>query len=173
MPLSSGQLEQISEAVANIMTRQTPISQCQVSIDPILGLPCVPREESTTGIEPDISYNSLAQVLSYDHDAGQFVSIKLKAKFINGDYSNLGLLIENVNGADPNNDTKSFSLQDGFKALAPTSRAKTTTDIQTWTDVFFLIYASIRSSAHPEYRTHLFKYIHTIRLGASRLKSLG
>jgi hypothetical protein len=47
------------------------------------------------------------------------VPTKLKAKIINGDYINLGLLIENVNGADPSDDTKYFSLQDGSIALAP------------------------------------------------------
>ena len=172
MPLSSEQLEQVSEAVANIMARQTSIPQCQMPIDPLLSLPCVPREEPDTGIEQDIPYNSLAQVQSYDHDAGQIVPAKLKAKIINGDYINLGLLIENVNGADPNDDTKYFSSQDGSIALAPKSRAKIISDIQTWTDAF-LIYASIYSSAHPESRTHLFKYIRTIRLGASRVKSLG
>jgi hypothetical protein len=88
----------------------------------------VPREESGTGIEPDISYNSLAQVQSYDHDAGQIVPTKLKAKIINGDYINLCLLIENVNGADPSDDIKYFSLQDGSIALAPKSRAKIITD---------------------------------------------
>jgi hypothetical protein len=110
MPLSSEQLEQVSEAVANIMARKTPIPQCQMPIYSLLGLPCVPREEPGTGIEPEISCNSLAQVQSYDHNAGQIVPTKLKAKIINGDYINLGLLIENVNGADPSDDTKYFSL---------------------------------------------------------------
>jgi hypothetical protein len=100
------------------------------------------------------------------------VPTKLKSKIINGDYISLGLLIEIVNGAEPNDDTKYFSLQDSLLALAPKSRAKIITNTQTWTDAF-LIYASIYSSAHLETRTHLFKYICTIKLGASKLKTLG
>lgn len=54
--------------------------------------------------------------------------------------------------------------------MAPKSKAKTITDIQVWTDAFF-IYASIYTSAHPEAAVQLFKHIHTIRLGASRFNT--
>jgi hypothetical protein len=61
MPLSSEQLQQVSEAIANFMAKQTP----QMLIESLLGLP------STGTTEPDMmSYNYLAQVQSYDHDVG-------------------------------------------------------------------------------------------------------
>ena len=46
------------------------------------------------------------------------------------------------------------------------------TDINHWTDAF-LIFASIFSSAHPESTSGLFKYMHTVRLGAKRSSGLG
>jgi hypothetical protein len=36
-----------------------------------------------------------------------------------------------------------------------------------------LIYASVYADAHPQSRVSSFKYIHTFRLGAGRVKNLG
>lgn len=56
--------------------------------------------------------------------------------------------------------------------MASKPKAKLVNDIQTWTDLF-LIFSSIYAAAHPECTTALFKYIHTVRLGASRSPGLG
>ena len=46
------------------------------------------------------------------------------------------------------------------------------TNINHWIDAF-LIFASIFSFAHPESTSGLFKYMHTVRLGAKRSSGLG
>jgi hypothetical protein len=45
-------------------------------------------------------------------------------------------------------------------------------NIETWTNAF-LSFASIFISRHPSEAKGLLKYIHTIRLGASRQSTLG
>ncbi|XP_048747863.2 uncharacterized protein LOC125660061 [Ostrea edulis] len=166
-PFTNEQLLQVSQAVADIISRQ---SQC-MPIEPLL--PSMPVDEPSTGTEPEIfSSNYFAQTQSYDNDLGHMVPNRVKHKIVNGEYINLGLLVENSEGLDPNDDTKYFSMKEGSLTLVSKSKAKVITDIQFWTDAF-LIYASIYASAHPENRAQLFKYIHTIRLGASRVKTLG
>ncbi|XP_061165683.1 uncharacterized protein LOC133174598 [Saccostrea echinata] len=137
LSLSNEQLQQVSQAVADIL-----------------------------------SSNYLALTPSYDNDLGHRVPNRLKLKIVNGDYINLGLLLENSHGVDPKDETKYFSMKEGNLTLAPKTKAKVINGIQVWTDGF-LIYASIYASAHAESRVQLFKYIHTIRLGASRVKTLG
>lgn len=100
------------------------------------------------------------------------LSNNLKLKIANGEYVNLGLLVDRTNESDPNDDTKYFSMQGGNITLSSKYKPKVITDIQVWTDAF-LVYASIYVLAHPECSTALFKYMHTIRLGASRAKALG
>lgn len=63
-------------------------------------------------------------------------------------------------------------LQNGSLALSAKSKLRPITDIQVWTDAF-LVYASIFALAHPTETSGLFKYIHTIRLGANRVNGLG
>ncbi|XP_062582026.1 uncharacterized protein LOC134243814 [Saccostrea cucullata] len=168
--LSNEQLQQVSEAVANILSKQSGTNP-PMPIEP-LETPMATREQSQ-GTEPVlINDNYLALTTSYDNDLGHKVSNKLKLKIVNGGYINLGLLVENSYGADPNDETRYFSMKEGSLTLAPKSKAKVINDIQVWTDAF-LIYALIYTSAHPESRAQLFKYIHTIRSGANRVKTLG
>lgn len=63
-------------------------------------------------------------------------------------------------------------MQGSNITLSSKYKPKVITDIQVWTDAF-LVYASIYVLAHPWSSTALFKYMHTIRLGASRAKALG
>ena len=60
----------------------------------------------------------------------------------------------------------------GMAALLWPANQRPNLSIQTWTDSF-IIYSSIYAAAHPECTTALFKYIHTVRLGASRSPGLG
>lgn len=55
-----------------------------------------------------------------------------------------------------------------------TSRFKTRpiTDIQVWTDAI-IAFASLYVRAHPEASISLFKLLHVMRLGASRVSGLG
>lgn len=180
--LSSEQLQQVSQAVADILgqnrTQPMPIEPLQPGMGtqpmPIESLqPSMAGPDLCTGTVPEIiSDNCFAQTQSYESDLGHVVPNRLKIKIANGEYVNLGLLIANLDGGDPNDDIKLFSMKEGNLTLAPKSKAKTITDIQVWTDAF-LIFASIYTSAHPEAAVQLFKYMHTIRLGASRVKTLG
>lgn len=119
-----------------------------------------------------ISNNQKSHVQSYHKDLGHNVSNNLKLKIANGEYVNLGLLVDRNNESDPNDDKKYFSMQGGNITLSSKYKPKVITDIQVWTDAF-LVYASIYVLAHPWSSTALFKYMHTIRLGASRAKALG
>lgn len=118
-----------------------------------------------------ISNNQKSHVQSYHTDLGHNVSNNLKLKIANGEYVNLGLLVDRTNESDPNDDTKFFSMQGGNITLSSKYKLKLITDIQVWTDAF-LIYASIYVLLHPECSTALFKYMHIIRLGASRAEAL-
>ena len=148
--LSNEQLQQVSEAVAEIMARQNhhaPIEPVQPSV------PMEPFENHSAGTEPELLNRNYLHT-SYDNDLGHMVPNKLKFKIVNGEYINLGLLVENSNGVDPNDNAKYFTLKEGCLSLAPKTKSKVIADIQTWTDAF-LIYASIYTSAHPESRVEL------------------
>jgi hypothetical protein len=165
---SKEQLAQVSQVVVDILAKQNQ----HAPNEPTYPSMAVDESETDPGTEPDfLSDNYLAQTPSYDNDLAHMVPDKLKIKIVNGDYINLGLLIE-ISSVDPNDDTKYFSMKEGNLALTPKSKAKVISDVQVWTDAF-LIYASIYVEAHPQSRVSLFKYIHTIGLGAGRVKHLG
>lgn len=110
---------------------------------------------------------------SYNTDFGLSVSNRLKMKIISGYCINFSLLIENPYEVDPHDVTKGFfSINEVCLTFAPKSKTRVITDIQVLTDAF-LIYASIYESPDQASTTPLFKYVHTIRLGASRVKSIG
>lgn len=107
---------------------------------------------------------------SYSCELGYNVPNKIKLQISNGQYVNLAKL--RPNASDPDNETQFLSVRDGSLAMASKPKAKLVNDIQTWKDLF-LIYSSIYAAAHPECTTALLKYIHTVRLGASRSLGLG
>ncbi|XP_061168906.1 uncharacterized protein LOC133178174 [Saccostrea echinata] len=127
------------------------------------------QPQGTEGIP---SSNANIRVSSYDNDLGHNVSNNIKLKIANGEYVNLASLINNKLETDPHDDTRYFSLQNGNLALSSKSKLKPITDVQMWTDAF-LVYAAIYVLARPMENAALFKYIHTIRLGASRVNGLG
>lgn len=53
-----------------------------------------------------ISNNQKSHVQSYHKDLGHNVSNNLKLKIANGEYVNLGLLVDRTNESDPNDDKK-------------------------------------------------------------------
>jgi hypothetical protein len=63
-----------------------------------------------------------------------------------------------------NNDKQVLSTKEKTKQTIHT--------IEKWTDVF-IVYISIYTSAHPEKYQALLKYMHIVRLGASRINGLG
>lgn len=153
-PLPPHQLQDLAERISTILKdRGSPQSQ----------------EEGTSQSGSELSN---ARVASYDNELGHNVSNNVKIKIANGEYVNLASLINNRTETDPNDDTKYFSLQNGSLALSAKSKLRPITDIQVWTDAF-LVYASIFALAHPTETSGLFKYIHTIRLGANRVNGLG
>ncbi|KAJ8298123.1 hypothetical protein KUTeg_024654 [Tegillarca granosa] len=114
---------------------------------------------STGNANTDISFFSNASELGYN------VANNIKIKIINNEYIDLGVLVSKPR--DPDNDSKSISIKNGNLIISPRSRPTRINDVQHWTDAF-LIFASIYTSAYPHSITGILKYIHTIRLGASR-----
>lgn len=109
-------------------------------------------------------------ISSIDDHLGYNVPNNLKVQIANDQYVNLGKLL--INNQDPNDDVQFLTCSNGTVSMSQKSKAKPITSIQTWVDAF-LIFASIYVTAHPECATALFKYIHTVRLGASRTNHLG
>ena len=93
----------------------------------------------------------------------------LKQKIINGEYIDLGQLLQRRPGPDK---SRCLTIEDGHLVVQLKPFTMKIPDINHWTDAF-LIFASIFSSAHPESTSGLFKYMHTVRLGAKRSSGLG
>lgn len=173
--LNREQLDEVTRAVIAAMSSRVETSHPQNEITQDASV-----EYLSTDILPTlaISNNQKSHVQSYHNDLGHNVSNNLKLKIANGEYVNmgllvnLGLLVDRNNESDTNDDLKYFSMQGGNITLSSKYKPKVITDIQVWNDAF-LVYASIYVLAHPECSTALFKYMHTIRLGASRAKALG
>ena len=92
----------------------------------------------------------------------------LKQKIINGEYIDIGQLLQRRPGPDK---SKCLTIEDGHLVLQSKPFTKKITDVNHWTNSF-LMFASMFSSAHPESTSGLFKYMHTVRLGARRSSGL-
>ena len=88
----------------------------------------------------------------------------VKQKIVNGDYIDLGQLLQRRPGPDK---SRCLTIEDGLLVVQPKPFTAKITDINQWTDAF-VIYASIYSAVHPASTSGLFKYMHTVRLGAKR-----
>jgi hypothetical protein len=164
-------ISEVTQAVVAVLSQRKDFKEPQ----PLVHDEPVDREHAGTDIPPNICTNDkshLSEVQSYDNELGHNVSNSLKLKIVNGEYVNFGLFVDRHSDHDPNDDTRYFSMQGGNIMLSSKHKPKIIADIQTWTDAFS-VYASIYSLAHPECCAALFKYQHTIRLGAGRSKSLG
>ena len=93
----------------------------------------------------------------------------LKQNIINGEYIDLGQLLQRRPGPDK---SRCLTIEDGHLVVQSKPFTIKITDINHWTDLF-LICESIFSSAHPETTSGLFKYMHNVRVGAKRSSGLG
>ena len=96
------------------------------------------------------------------------VSQQTKQKIINGEYIDLGILLDKAN-VDFN---RQLALDDQGQLVLKQKTVKQLTDLHYWLDAF-LIYASIYTSAHPQITQGILKYMYNIKLGASRTSTLG
>ncbi|KAK3105093.1 hypothetical protein FSP39_017153 [Pinctada imbricata] len=110
------------------------------------------------------------QVPSISNDLGYNLSNKTKLKFVNGEYVDLGLLISKP--ANLEDGSKKLSVENGRIVIADKKSDTKINNIQQWTDAF-LVYSSVYATAHPSSFAGLLKYMHTVRLGASRTSGLG
>lgn len=114
--------------------------------------------------EPEIMVaESISEALDYN------VTDAIKQKIINGEYIDLGQLLQRRTGPDK---SKCLTIEDGQLVVQQKQSILKINDINQWTDAF-VIFSSIYSAAHPESVAGLFKYIHTVRLGAKRSAGLG
>ena len=98
---------------------------------------------------------------------GVHVTKHLREQIINGEYIDLGLLLDKASTERANMQEANASGQLVVKQKV----GKTITDISMWLDAF-LIFTSIYISAHPNSSQGLLKYMYDVKLGASRSKGL-
>ena len=91
-----------------------------------------------------------------------------REKIINGQYLDLGCLL--VTQMRDHND-RAINLVNGELCARERSSPKIAT-IEQWTDAFIL-FMNIYVGAHPNKIHQLLKYLHSIRLGASRFSGQG
>ena len=99
---------------------------------------------------------------------GAHVSQTHKNKIINGEYIDLTLLLENTTISEKQE--KQIVIINGVLSTRDKTK-KIVNTISKWTDAF-IVYISIYSSAHPSKYQALLKYMHTVRLGATRVRGL-
>jgi hypothetical protein len=119
-----------------------------------------------TGIDQQLvaPYTLPNPVPSIHATLGAHVSQTHKNKIINGEYIDLALLLENTTISEKQE--KQIVINDGV--LSTRDKTKQIINIiSKWTDAF-----SIYSSAHPSKYQALLKYMHTVRLGATRVRGL-
>ena len=92
----------------------------------------------------------------------------LKQKIITGEYIDLGQLLQRRPGPDK---SRCLTIEDGHLVVQSKPFSMKITDINHWSDAF-LILANNFSSAHPESTSGLFKYTHSVCLGAKRYSGL-
>lgn len=107
---------------------------------------------------------------SVSNDLGCNVSNKIKLKIANGEYVDLASLI--TKPSDTDDQVKQLSFSENKIIVTPKTSETKIFDVQQWTDAF-LIFASIYTTAHPSAIPGIFKYMHTVRLGAKRAGGLG
>lgn len=178
--LSDAQLQRVASQVAEKLQQMVPLLKPTTSTaDPFSSASGSTTAEATTdshtsptgNVAIDLGTDSpgimAAESVSHSLDYG--VSESLKQKIIGGDYIDLGQLLQRRPGPDK---SKCLTIEDGQLVVQQKPSSVKITDINQWTDAF-LIFSSIFSAAHPESTSGLFKYLHTVRLGAKRTAGLG
>ena len=111
-------------------------------------------------------------VVSASDDIAAHVSTSLREKVKKGDFIGLGHLVINSLPAAESSSKQNIFLVGGELVMQPVHNSAKLLSIEAWTDAF-IIYSSIFCSAHLDRWPDLVKYIHTIRLAASRTSTLG
>ncbi|KAK6179792.1 hypothetical protein SNE40_012069 [Patella caerulea] len=145
---------------ANLDTGNEIINMTDVNIN---------QTQSTTINErflDSVNSNPL-QVQSIHSALGAQVSPTIKQKICHGDYVDLASLL-----ATQKDSERRLSLGPNGEIMTKEKSTIKIFDIEKWTDAF-LIYLSIYSSVHPTKFQDMLKYISTIRLGASRIRTMG
>lgn len=132
----------------------------EVVRQPITGIPEI----------PNIDLSIANPLVSVTETLGIHIPHSIKVKIWNCEYVQLEKMLDNDN-TQPENEQK-LVIIDGQITFKPKENDKKNLNIETWTNAF-LTFASIFISRHPSEAQGLLKYIHTIRLGASRQSTLG
>lgn len=119
---------------------------------------------------PELPTMQPVHVASFNDALGANVSTSIRQKIISGEYIDLSILLST--NLDQDQEQKLLILANGQLSFAPKSNKSKITDIKSWTDAF-LIFASIYLEVHKNETSSILKYMHAIRLGASRTSGLG
>lgn len=133
---------------------------------------CTPSLDSASVNGPGSSIQGSTagnEVASIYDSLGANVSESVKQKIVKGDFIDLGQLLSNP---IPMDGKQTLTISNGQVVIEPKRASVKITNVQQWTDAF-LIFSSIYSVVHPEIFLGLLKYIHTIRLGATRCAGIG
>jgi hypothetical protein len=109
----------------------------------------------STNTEP-ITINSVHD------DLGVHVTTQLREKIINGEYIDLGHLLDKASTEQAN----MLEVNASGQLVVNQKVEEIITDISMWLDAF-LIFTSIYISAHRNSSQELLKYMHDVKLGAS------
>ena len=93
------------------------------------------------------------------------VDSQMKQKIVNGEFVNFATLLVRDHSAVQTAST--LSVDNRGQLVAQPKQPNKLTTIERWTDTF-VIFASVYLAAHPERTLQLWKYLHDIRLGASK-----
>ncbi|XP_062575027.1 uncharacterized protein LOC134236890 [Saccostrea cucullata] len=154
-PGPSGSIAAQENVVGARKSNSTPLAPAPV---PALAI----ESQSGTSIGYENQYvDSIHSLLASN------VSNSLKSKIISSAYIEISLLLDNTSLTE-SSEKKIFFNEKGElvtrEVVKPSNKIQ---NISRWTDAF-LVYSSIYASAHPESYQGLLKYLHDIRLGASR-----
>ncbi|KAJ8319735.1 hypothetical protein KUTeg_002713 [Tegillarca granosa] len=140
----------------------------QPAADPVM-LPMQPGGKSVQNIN---QLNELppgiTPITSFKDNLGVHVSCSLKQKIVNGQFIELASLLEHTAINQPE---QKIYISNGELITKEKPSAKITS-IEKWTDAF-LIFTSVYCHAHPSRFLEFLKYMHDIRLGASRIRGMG
>ena len=166
--ISAEQLKDVTDKVTDRVLAQLNGANANAQL-PIFDSNNQGNAISNDTLDENVSVENF-QVESIATELGYSVPNKIKMKIANGEYVDLATLISKP--SDPDSLSKQLKIENGKIVLGPKSHDKKIDSIDQWTDAF-LVYASIYSVANPSSANSLFKYMHTVRLGASRFGGLG
>ncbi|KAJ8303595.1 hypothetical protein KUTeg_019991 [Tegillarca granosa] len=140
----------------------------QPAADPVM-LPMQPGGKSVQNINQlNELPPGLTPITSFKDNLGVHVSCSLKQKIVNGQFIELASLLEHTAINQPE---QKIYISNGELITKEKPSAKITS-IEKWIDAF-LIFTSVYCHAHPSRFLEFLKYMHDIRLGASRIRGMG